>query len=142
MSEPEKYWAKVAVILTGVGMVASVFSTCVIMLIKGTQYLDASETRSNAIEATASANFASVEKETAENFAAVQKEMAAHSVTLDKIGWSQWHSPIYLHISQFDEWIDDEQALNSTMRWVHTKDLTRDTTPNPNYPGPQPAGDQ
>jgi hypothetical protein len=120
MSETDSYWTRIASICAAVTIAGSVFVTCVILLIRGTQYID----------------------QRAANDKAIQRQMAQHTETLAKIGWTQWHSPIYLRISQFDEWIDDAIAANNGIRLVHSKDLQRDQSVPPAEQGQVPTQDQ
>ncbi len=120
MSEADSYWTRLAAICAAVTIAGSIFATCVILLIRGTQYID----------------------QRAANDAAIQVQMAQHTKALKDIGWTQWHSLIYLRTSQFDEWIDDVATMNPTLRLVHTKDLQHDNAVPPGLSGQVPTQDQ
>lgn len=103
MSDTEKYWVKIGSICAVVTICGSVFVTCVLLLIKGVQYID---TR-------------------AANDAEIRQTMAQHTEALKQIGWTQWNSPIYMRLSSFDEWGDDMVQVNPGLKMIHTKDLSK-----------------
>jgi hypothetical protein len=138
MSESDSYWTRVAAICGIVAVAVTIFGGAITGLIQFGSYLKSEsahqqkeDDRQDTIEATI-----------ASNFAIVQKEMAAHTETLAKIGWTQWHGSVFLKTTQFDEWVDDVASMNPTLRLVHTKDLQHDNAVPPGLSGQVPTQDQ